>query len=211
MNKLRSIDDLRTLREGLILKDEGARKPSIRVCCGTGCSAAGGLETAEAFAREIERSGDDIELIRTGCQGWCENGPLVAIEPQHLFYQRVTAFDVPKIMDLTVSRGKAIDRFLYTKPETGETVTWRDDVPFYKKQMRIILRNCGRIGYSNIYDSIKVGGYEALAKVLSGMRPEEVIEAVKRSGLRGRGGAGFPTGVKWEICRAQKGKIISYL
>jgi len=206
MDRLRSIDDLEALRERLILEEERAKRPSIRVCCGTGCSAAGGPETAEAFEREIERRKDGIELIRTGCQGWCENGPLVAIEPQHLFYQRVTAFDVPKVMDLTVSRGRAIDRLLYTT-ETGETIPWRDDVPFYQKQMRIILRNCGRIGYGNIHDSIKVGGYAALAKVLSSMTPEEVIDTIKRSGLRGRGGAGFPTGVKWEICRAQPGEI----
>ena len=207
MNKLRSIDDLRTFRERLLLEDEEAKRPSIRVCCGTGCTAAGGVDTAEAFAHEIEKRGSEIELIRTGCQGWCDNGPLVAIEPQHLFYQRVAAFDVPKIIDLTVSRGRSIDRFLYAKPDTGEIVPWRDDVPFYQKQMRIILHNCGRIGYDNILDSIKVGGYEALAKVLSSMTPEEVIDTIKRSKLRGRGGAGFPTGVKWESCRAEKGEV----
>ncbi len=205
MERLRSIDDLRALRGRR--EEEEAKGPSIRVCCGTGCTAAGGPETAEAFESEIERRGLKIGLVRTGCQGWCENGPLVAIEPQHLFYQRVTAFDVPKVMDLTVSKGRAIDRFLYTT-EDEELIPRRDEVPFYKKQMRsIILRNCGRIGYGSIYDSIRVVGYEALAKVLSGMTPKEVIETVKRSGLRGRGGAGFPTGVKWETCRAQKGDV----
>lgn len=207
MNRLRSIDDLRALRERLTLEDEETKRPLIRVCCGTGCSAAGAIDTAESFSKEIEKKGSDIEVVRTGCQGWCENGPLVAIEPQHLFYQRVTAFDVPKIMDLTMSRGRPIDRFLYTKPDTEEIVPWRDDVPFYQKQMRIILRNCGRISSTSIYDSIKVGGYEALAKVLSSMTSEEVIDTIKRSKLRGRGGAGFPTGVKWESCRAQKEKV----
>lgn len=210
MNKLKSVYDLQTLKEKLILEDESAERPTIRVCCGTGCSASGALETADAFSEEIEKSELDIEVVRTGCQGWCENGPLVAIEPQHLFYQGVTDFDVPKIIDLTASRERAIDRSLYTNPDTGEIVPWRDDVPFYQKQMRIILRNCGRVGAGSIYDSIKVGGYEALAKVLSSMTPEEVIDTIKKSQLRGRGGAGFPTGVKWESCRAQE-KDVKYL
>ena len=204
MNKLRSLNDLRTLREKLLLEE---KKPTIRVCCGTGCCAAGGLETAEAFSKEIEKNGNGLEVVRTGCQGWCEKGPLVTIEPQHLFYQGVTDFDVPQIIDLTISRGRPLNRFLYTRPESGEIVPWQDEVPFYQKQMRIILRNCGRISATSIYDSIKVGGYEALSKVLSGMTPEEVIDTIKKSRLRGRGGAGFPTGVKWESCRAQKEKV----
>ena len=204
MEKLRSVDDFRTLRKRLVSEDDEAKRPTIRVCCGTGCCASGGLETAEALTKEIEEKGLDIEVVRTGCQGWCENGPLVAIEPQHLFYQGVTDFDAPKIMDLTVSRDRPINRLLYTAPDTGEVVPWRDDVPFYQKQMRIILRNCGRVGAGSIHDSIKAGGYEGLAKVLSGMTPEEVIDTIKRSNLRGRGGAGFPTGVKWESCRAQE-------
>ena len=116
MNRLRSLNDLQTLREKLLLEE---KRPTIRVCCGTGCCAAGGLETAEAFSKEVKKEKSDIEVVRTGCQGWCEKGPLVAIEPQHLFYQRVTDFDVPKIMDLTVSRGRPIDRFLYTIPLAG--------------------------------------------------------------------------------------------
>ncbi|MFC2056523.1 NADH-ubiquinone oxidoreductase-F iron-sulfur binding region domain-containing protein [Chloroflexota bacterium] len=207
MNRLRSADELRVLRERLILEDEEAKRPKIMACCDTACIAAGALDTAQAFAQQIEEKGLNIELIKTGSQGWCANGPLVTIEPQHLFYQRVTAFDVPGIMDLTVSRGREIDRFLYTNPDTGEVVPWRDDMPFYQKQMYIILRNCGRISATSIYDSIKVGGYEALAEVLSSMTSEEVIDTIKRSQLRGRGGAGFPTGVKWESCRSQKGKV----
>jgi NADH:ubiquinone oxidoreductase subunit F (NADH-binding)/(2Fe-2S) ferredoxin len=202
MERLKKIEDLEALRERLRLEKARADRPLIRVCCGTGCTAAGGPEVAEAFSQEINRQGLAVELVVTGCQGWCEKGPLVSIEPQHLFYQRVTPFDAPQILDLTVSRGRPIERFLYTEP-TGEVIQWRDDVPFYRKQMRIILRNCGRIDPTNIYDSIRAGGYEALAKVLSGMTPEEVIDIIKRSQLRGRGGAGFPTGRKWEICRAQ--------
>jgi len=202
MERLRGIEDLKTLRERLSLEDEEREKPLIRVCCGTGCSAAGGPEVAEAFSEEIERQGLAVELVTTGCQGWCEKGPLVAIEPHNLFYQRVSPFDVPQILDLTISRGRPIERLLYTGPD-GEIIRWRDDVPFYRKQMRIILRNCGRIDPTSIYNSIRAGGYEALARVLSGMAPEEVIDVIKRSQLRGRGGAGFPTGRKWEICRTE--------
>jgi NADH:ubiquinone oxidoreductase subunit F (NADH-binding)/(2Fe-2S) ferredoxin len=209
MERLKGIEDLKALRERLSLEFEAREKPLIRVCCGTGCTAAGGPEVAEAFSREIERQGLDVELVTTGCQGWCEKGPLVTIEPplvavesQNLFYQRVNPFDVSQILDLTVSRGRPIERLLYAGPQ-GEIVPWRDDVPFYKKQRRIILRNCGRIAPTSIHDSIGAGGYDALAKVLSTMTPEEVIDVVKGSQLRGRGGAGFPTGLKWEICRAE--------
>jgi (2Fe-2S) ferredoxin len=191
MERLKKIEDLEALRERLRLEKARADRPLIRVCCGTGCTAAGGPEVAEAFSQEINRQGLAVELVVTGCQGWCEKGPLVSIEPQHLFYQRVTPFDAPQILDLTVSRGRPIERFLYTEP-TGEVIQWRDDVPFYRKQMRIILRNCGRIDPTNIYDSIRAGGYEALAKVLSGMTPEEVIDIIKRSQLRGRGGRDSP-------------------
>ena len=202
MERLKTIDDLQALRERLRLEAERQKRPLIRVCCGTGCTAAGGPETYQAFSQEIEKQGLDVALVATGCQGWCEKGPLVAIEPLGVFYQNVSPFDAAQILDLTVSRGRPIQRFLYSTPD-GETIPKQDDIPFYKKQMRIILRNCGRVDPTDINDSIRVGGYEALAKVLSGMTPEEVIDTIKRSQLRGRGGAGFPTGQKWEICRSQ--------
>ena len=205
MERLKGTEDLKILRERLSLESERRETPLIRVCCGTGCSAAGGPEVAEAFSKEIERQGLAVQLETTGCQGWCDKGPLVAIEPHNLFYQRVSPFDVPQILDLTISRGRPIERLLYAGPD-GEIIPWRDDVPFYRNQMRIILRNCGMITPTSIYDSIRVGGYEALAKVLSGMTPEEVIDVIKRSQLRGRGGAGFPTGRKWESCRAEPEK-----
>jgi NADH:ubiquinone oxidoreductase subunit F (NADH-binding)/(2Fe-2S) ferredoxin/ferredoxin len=201
MERLKGIEDLQALREKLRLEKRG-EKPAVHVCCGTGCSAAGGPEVAQAFSEQIRRQGLPVELMVTGCQGWCERGPLVAIEPQNLFYQRVAPFDVPQILDLTISRGRPTERFLYTGP-AGEVIHRQDDIPFYRKQMRIILRDCGRIDPTNIHDSIRAGGYEALAKVLSSMTSEEVIDVIKRSQLRGRGGAGFPTGRKWELCRAQ--------
>jgi len=207
VNKLRHINDVHVLRERLLLEEKTAKQPTLKVCCGTGCVAAGGLETAAAFAAEIEKQGREIKVVRTGCLGWCEKGPLVTIEPQHLFYQRVTASDVPQIMDLTMARGRPLNRFLYAESDTGEFIRWRDEIPFYQKQTSVLLRNCGWISPTDIYDAVKVGGYEALAKVLAGMTPEAVIDTIKRSGLRGRGGAGFPTGLKWELCRRQEGTV----
>ena len=201
MGKLRSIENLRTAaRQSL---NESGR-PRVFIGAATCGRAAGALEVAAAFSEEIEKRGLDIEVVLTGCQGWCGNEPLVLIEPHHLFYQRVTPLDASTILDLTMSRDRAIERLLYTDPETGEVVRWWEDVPFYQKQRRIILRNCGMIDPTNIHGYLEVGGYDALEKALSGQTPEDVIEEIKRAGLRGRGGAGFPTGRKWELCRRQR-------
>ena len=203
MKHLRSVDDFLTFREGLAPESEA--RTTVRVCSGTGCRAAGSEEVREAFIAEIERTGIDVHVTTSGCQGLCQRGPLVAIEPQRLFYQEVHPFDVPAIVDLTLTRGRPIKRLLHHDP-AGETIPWRDDLPFYQKQERVILRNCGRIEATDIRDSIRSGGYAGLAKALSEMSPEDVIEAVKASGLRGRGGAGFPSGRKWELCRAQEAR-----
>ena len=203
MKRLQNVDDFLTFREGLAPESEA--RTTVRVCSGTGCRAAGSEEVREAFIAEIERTGIDVRVTTSGCQGLCQRGPLVAIEPQRLFYQEVHPFDVPAIVDLTLTRGRPINRLLHHDP-AGETIPWRDDLPFYQKQERVILRNCGRIEATDIRDSIRFGGYVGLAKALSEMSPEDVIEAVKASGLRGRGGAGFPSGRKWELCRAQKAR-----
>jgi len=200
MKRLRNVAALEKLRATL----EKEPKPGIevRVCCGTGCRAAGADEVRQAFVDEIERKGLDATVTTSGCQGLCERGPLVAVESKGLFHLGVDPSDVGPIVDLTLDRGQPIDRLLHHTSE-GETVPWRDDLPFYQKQERVILRNCGRIEPTDILDAIRVGAYAGLAKVLDGMSPEDVIEEVKASGLRGRGGAGFPTGRKWEGCRAQ--------
>lgn len=199
MTRLKSVEEFLEFREELMRAEE--KKPRVRVCCGTGCRAAGAEEVLEAFRREVARRGLPVEITSSGCQGWCERGPLVAVEHIPLLYLQVSPFDVPAIVDLTLARGQPIPRLLY-RHEAGP-VPWRDGIPFYKKQSRIILRNCGRIDPTDIRDYIRAGGYSALIKAL-GMPPEAVIAEIKRSGLRGRGGAGFPTGLKWELCRAQK-------
>jgi len=198
--RLNGPPDLEDFRAELLREPE---RPQVRVCCGTGCRAAGAEEVLAAFEREIERQGLEVELTSSGCQGWCERGPLVAVEEKRLFYLSVTPYDVPAIVDHTLKRGNPLPRLLYQEP-SGGAVPWRDEIPFYHKQVRVILRNCGRINPAEIRDYIRAGGYAALAKVLSGMSPEEVIEEIGRAGLRGRGGAGFPTARKWAACRAQK-------
>jgi len=201
VKRLRSVVDFVAFREKLA--PASTAQTTVRVCSGTGCRAAGADEVREAFATEIERTGVDAHVTTSGCQGLCQRGPLVAIEPQQLFYLGVDPFDVPAIADLTLSRGRTIDRLLHHDP-AGATIPWRDDLPFYQKQERVILRNCGRIEPTDICDSIRSGGYSGLAKALGEMSPEDVIDAVKASGLRGRGGAGFPTGRKWDLCRGQE-------
>jgi (2Fe-2S) ferredoxin len=201
MSRLRSVHEFRAYRDGLPA-GPGART-AVRVCSGTGCRAAGADDVRQAFVEEIERTGIDAHVGTSGCQGLCQRGPLVAIESDRLFYQAVHPFDVPAIVDLTLSRGRPIERLLH-HTDDGEPIPWRDDLPFYLKQERLILRNCGRIDPTDIGDSIRAGGYAGLAKVLAEMSPDDVIETIKASGLRGRGGAGFPTGRKWELCRTQR-------
>ncbi len=200
MKRLRSVAALEKLRKSL--EKERTTGTEVRVCCGTGCRAAGADEVRQAFVDEIEQVGLDATVTTSGCQGLCQRGPLVAVESQGLFHLGVDPSDVGPIVDLTLQRGRPIDRLLHHTTE-GEAIPWRDDLPFYQKQERVILRNCGRIEPTDIQDAIRAGAYAGLSKVLRGMVPEAVIEEIKASGLRGRGGAGFPTGRKWEGCRAQ--------
>ncbi len=161
----------------------------------------------EAFAEEVDRRGLDsrIDIVSTGCHGFCEKGPVVVLNPSGIFYQRVAVDDVPEIISETMLKGTVIDRLLYTDPGTGERIVYEHDVPFYQKQQRLVLDLNGDIDPTNIEDYIAFGGYSALSKVLHHMTPEEVIEEITRSGLRGRGGAGFPTGLKWKLCRQAEG------
>jgi NADH:ubiquinone oxidoreductase subunit F (NADH-binding)/(2Fe-2S) ferredoxin/NAD-dependent dihydropyrimidine dehydrogenase PreA subunit len=144
-------------------------------------------------------------LVETGCHGMCEMGPIVVIYPEGAFYCRVTAEDVPEIVEEHLYKGRIVERLLYTVPTDMTKVPHYKDIPFYSKQHRIVLRNCGYINPDHIEEYIARDGYQALAKALTQMTPEEVLEEVKRSGLRGRGGAGFPTGLKWEFARKAAG------
>ncbi|HSB65957.1 MAG TPA: NADH-quinone oxidoreductase subunit NuoF [Anaerolineales bacterium] len=178
----------------------------VKVCGGTGCLALSSDEVAHVFEMELKAQGVEgkVELKTTGCPGFCEQGPLVMIDPQRILYTHVNPKDVPEIVSQTVLDNNIIDRLLYQDPLTGEKITYETDVPFYKEQKRILLKNSGLIDPRKIEDYIAAGGYKALEHALFEMTPEEVIGEVKRSGLRGRGGAGFTTGVKWELCQREK-------
>jgi NADH:ubiquinone oxidoreductase subunit F (NADH-binding)/(2Fe-2S) ferredoxin/Pyruvate/2-oxoacid:ferredoxin oxidoreductase delta subunit len=192
-----------------ILASRDSSQPRIMVCGGTGCLALASDEVATAFEKELKAQGVEakVELKVTGCPGFCEQGPLVVIHPERIFYTRVKPKDVPEIVSKTIMNGEVIGRLLYEDPLTGEKVIHETDVPFYKEQKRILLKDSGLIDPRKIEDYIAAGGYGAMAKALFEMAPEEVLEEVKQSGLRGRGGAGFPTGAKWEFCRRAEGDI----
>ncbi len=202
IKKLRSATELEQLRVE-ILSQRKPEKPCISVCGGTGCRAHGCEDVANAFKNEIERQGltKQVELKVTGCHGFCERGPLVVLHPGKIFYQRVRPDDVSEIVAETIAKGNVIDRLLYVDPVSGEKTQFEEDVPFYKKQQRLVFGDNGLIDPTNIEDYLATGGYAALPRVLSSMRAEEIIAEIKQSGLRGRGGGGFPTGLKWESCR----------
>ena len=207
MDKLKSIDDLKELRE--TLKKE-TFKPDIlrtRVCCGTACTATGAHKVVDAFKQEASTHGVDLEIVKTGCQGLCQKGPILKIEPSNTFYQRTRPVHVPWIMSYTILGGMPFRQGLYRDDFLSEPVSLMTEIPFYKKQLRIALRNNGVIDPCNIRHYIAVGGYAALEKVLSSLSPEDVLEEVKKANLRGRGGAGFPAGRKWEHTKKAPGDI----
>jgi NADH-quinone oxidoreductase subunit F len=207
-NKLSSKQDLEALRKELV-KERRPDKPLIAICNGTACRPYGCIHLTEAIKQELAKQGleNKVELRITGCHGLCEKGPIVVIQPGDIFYQQVKLEDVPEILSETAIKGTIIDKLLYTDPITGNKVVHRDEIPFYRKQVRNILGNNVEINPTNVEDYIAIGGYMALAKALLEMTPEQIIEEVKHSGLRGRGGAGFPTGSKWESCRHAPGDI----
>jgi NADH-quinone oxidoreductase subunit F len=165
--------------------------------------AFGAGEVIAAFKAEIEKQGlqADVDTKGTGCPGFCERGPVVVIYPEEICYLQVTPEDVPEIVSQTIKEKKVVDRLLYVDPTTGEKATYESDIPFYKNQKRNIISSNIKIDPKTIDDYLAIDGYSALAKVLSGMSPEEVVEEVKKSNIRGRGGGGFPAGRKWEGSR----------
>jgi NADH-quinone oxidoreductase subunit F len=203
VKRLNSPDELEALRESII-KSRDLNQRCIVVCGGTGCLALGAGDVIAAFRRELKKLGGKVSLRITGCPGFCERGPLVVVTPENILYQRVKAEDVAEIVSATV-KGKVIDRLLYTAPGTDKKITHESEVPFYKKQKRLLLGNNSNIDPTVIEDYLALGGYSALSKALSKMSPEGIIKEVKKAGLRGRGGGGFPTGVKWETCRQAHG------
>jgi NADH-quinone oxidoreductase subunit F len=190
-----------------VLATRDPNKQTITICGGTGCRALEGQAVSDAFHAGLAAQGlaSQVDVKMTGCHGFCERGPLVVIFPQRIFYPGVTAKAVPDIVPKTIAKGEIIEKLLYEDPATGKKITYEYDVPFYREQRRVLMEDNGLIDPTSIEDYVAVGGYKALAKVLSEMTPDQVIEEVKRSKLRGRGGAGFPTGRKWEDARKAPG------
>jgi len=184
------------------------KRHTVLVCQGTGCVSGGSEHIFSALKDELENSGfaEDILVKRTGCHGFCQQGPLLVIEPEGIFYTKVKTEDMPDVARSLLSKGNPLKRLLYHDPFTDKPVLRYHDIPFYSKQERTILRYCGSIDPEEINDYRSVGGYKALQKVIAEMSPESVISEVKSSGLRGLGGAGFPTGRKWESCRNAPGE-----
>jgi NADH:ubiquinone oxidoreductase subunit F (NADH-binding)/(2Fe-2S) ferredoxin/NAD-dependent dihydropyrimidine dehydrogenase PreA subunit len=205
---LSSVEELEGLRKEILSK----RRPDklvVTVCTGTACQTYGSLEIYQKLADEIKKQGLGgavVEAKATGCHGFCEQGPVVVIFPQEICYVKVKLEDVPEIVSATLAQGRVIERLLYEDPVTGEKITKDPDIPFYKTQMRIVFGNNRYINPREIDDYIALGGYSALSKALFQMTPEQVLEEIKKSNLRGRGGGGFPTGIKWETTRNAPGE-----
>jgi len=206
--KVTSVNELEAIRSE-ILAGKDQDKPCIAVCGGPGCLANQCLEVRDAFVNEIAAKGltDKVDVRTTGCHGFCECGPIALIYPQEIFYQGLSIDDIPEIIEQTIINNKTVDRLLYTDDEAGQLVETEGEVPFYKQQMRLILGNNSKIDPHSIEDYIAIEGYSALAKVLGGMQPMDVVDEIKNSGIRGRGGGGFPTGRKWESTRNAEGDI----
>lgn len=208
MTGIATADQLEVLRQSL-RRERDPAAPTITVCGGTGCLANGSERVVKAFKKELHKQGLEatVDFVTTGCPGFCERGPVVVIKPERIFYQSVTPDNVPEIISQTLINGQVIERLLYTDPTTGRQITHEHDVPFYQKQRRIVLDQNGIVDPTRIADYIAVGGYRALSKVLGHVTPERVIEEIMASKLRGRGGAGFPTGLKWRLCHESPGDV----
>ena len=225
--KILSIHDLATIRKkaehNLLLREEsnekvsekcyglssGAQHLQILICGGTGCKASSSQGITDNLLKAIEKNGitGKVEVITVGCFGFCEKGPIVKIIPDNTFYTQVTPEDAEEIINEHIIGGRRIKRLLYVDPKTEHTVSDSKHMDFYRKQLRIALRNCGFIDPENIEEYIVRKGYFALADCLLNKQPLDVIDIIKRSGLRGRGGGGFPTGLKWEFAHKQKSDI----
>jgi len=202
MPRINSAAELDALRKDIRSRKD-PEKPAIAICSGAGCHGLGKGGVIRAFVEEIEKHGlaGTVDIRATGCHGMCEQGPNVVIYPEEIYYVKVTPEDVPEIVKQTVQGKKVVDRLVYADSVSGEKAVHLNEIPFYKYQSRNLISNNTRIDPANIDDYIGIGGYAALSKALFEMKPEDVLGEVKKANLRGRGGGGFPAGLKWETTR----------
>ncbi|MBM7624148.1 NADH-quinone oxidoreductase subunit NuoF [Sporohalobacter salinus] len=186
---------------------ESIYRSHILVCGGTGCVSSGCKEVQESLKDELKKQDliDEIKIVETGCHGFCEKGPILIIYPEGVFYCEVQPGDMEELVEEHILKGRIVDRLLYEEPLTEENIPAYQNIDFYKKQQRVVLSNCGKIDPESIEEYIAEDGYKAVGEALTSMTPEEVIDEVKESGLRGRGGGGFPTGLKWQFAYDEEG------
>ncbi len=208
MARINSAAELEELRKS-ILSSRGPNKPCITICSGSACHASASKEVAASIEAEIIKQGltGKVDIRKTGCHGFCERGPIIVIHPEKICYFQIKSEDVPEIITQTIMENKVIERLLYNDPATNEKIIHESEIPFYKNQKRLVFGSNGSIDPKSTDDYLAIGGYSALAKVLTQMTPEQVLGEVKKSNLRGRGGGGFPTGRKWEESRNAPGDI----
>jgi NADH:ubiquinone oxidoreductase subunit F (NADH-binding)/(2Fe-2S) ferredoxin/Pyruvate/2-oxoacid:ferredoxin oxidoreductase delta subunit len=207
MPRINSPAELEGFRKEIVSKGD-PKKPCIAVCTGTGCIALGATGVVTALKEEIRNKGLNTEVVdlrETGCPGFCERGPIIVVYPEETCYVQVQPKDAAEIVSETVVNKKVIDRLLYVDPITNEKAVQESEIPFYKHQMRLLIGNNIKLDPKSLDSYLAIGGYSALIKALSGMPPDQIVETVKASKLRGRGGAGFPAGMKWEFARNSPG------
>ena len=206
MSKIKSFDELKNVQKKF-KAGRDPKKPSVTICGGTGCLAYGTQKLIDSFREELAKRNltDKIDFRTSGCHGFCERGPMVVVGPENIFYQRVGLGDAAEIIDKTLLKGEVIDRLLYVDPATGEKIVHEENVPFYKKQTRLVFGLNFKIDPEKLEDYLAIDGYSALGKALT-MKPEEIIQEVIKANLRGRGGGGFPAGWKWDETRKAEGE-----
>ena len=208
MARISSPVELEALRKDILSKRD-PNKPCITLCSGSACHASGSREVAAKLEEEIAKQGlsDVVDVRKTGCHGFCERGPIIVIRPEEICYFQIKPEDVPEIVSETIKEKKVIERLLYTDPATKEKIIHESEIPFYKNQGRIVFSSNVSVDPKSVEDYLAIGGYAALAKALTQMNPDQVLQEVKKANLRGRGGGGFPAGAKWEGTRNAPGDI----
>ena len=207
MAKLDNREALDTLRNSLQTQQKKDNKRLLSLCAGSGCGAYGTDKVYDALMAELVKHDlqDEVDVKLSGCHGFCEKGPMLVIHPEGIFYPQLNEDNIPNVVENTIKNGELVKNLIFKDPATKKRIAHEKDIPFYKLQQRIIFGKNGIIDPTSIEDYILVDGYKALEKALFEMKPEEIIDQVKKSGLRGRGGGGFPAGIKWDTCRKHDG------